>query len=139
MIPLAIGALVGGGIGGMKFFGDKMREGKDRELAAATQKYSPWTGLQAGPIKRADLIGSIAAGGAMGASAGQSYEAAQSSNKLNDAMADYYQRGGTNGAANQASFGAGSSWSNLAGRGQPSYADQLGQYGAPRSSSVYGF
>lgn len=44
---------------------DRPKEERQRKLAAATQRYSPWTGLQAQGVQEADPLGSsIAFGGA---------------------------------------------------------------------------
>lgn len=54
-LPLAIGA----GIGLLKGMTvDRDKEDRERQLAAQTQKYSPWTHLTAGPIEQADPLGS---------------------------------------------------------------------------------
>lgn len=36
---------------------DRPKEDRQRKLAAATQRYSPWTGLAAQPIQEADSVG----------------------------------------------------------------------------------
>jgi hypothetical protein len=41
----------------------------DKELAAATTRYSPWTGMKAGPIRRVDTMGNIMKGLQTGAMA----------------------------------------------------------------------
>jgi hypothetical protein len=46
---------------------DKPKEARQRKLAAATQRYSPWTGLKANPIQEADTFGSALQGGMAGA------------------------------------------------------------------------
>ncbi len=69
--PLLIGALVGAGLGAAKHFvSDKPNEEADRRLAAETARYSPWTGMRPGQIKRANLIGSVMQGGGAGALVG---------------------------------------------------------------------
>lgn len=77
MNPILIGMLAGAALGGVKHFAsDKPKEKRQRELAATTQQLSPWTGMQAGPIQEADLLGSMMstslAGGATGKSMGES-------------------------------------------------------------------
>lgn len=61
-MTLAIGA----GIGLAKSeLIDRPKEKRERALAAATQRYSPWTGLAAQPVHEADPLGSaLAFGGA---------------------------------------------------------------------------
>src|SRR5687768_13670548 len=46
---------------------DVPKEQRQRELAAQTQLYSPWTGLQAQPVQEADAFGSALQGGTAGA------------------------------------------------------------------------
>lgn len=48
---------------------DKKKEDRQRERAVTTTKYSPWTGLKAGPIEEADPLGSAMTWGMTGASA----------------------------------------------------------------------
>lgn len=67
-----IPTLIGGGLGVAKHFAvDKPQEERDRHLAAVTQRYSPWTGMQAGPIRQANLFGSVLQGAGAGAAAGK--------------------------------------------------------------------
>jgi hypothetical protein len=46
---------------------DRPKEKRQRDLAVATTKYSPWTGLKAGPIQEADPFGSALNWGTTGA------------------------------------------------------------------------
>lgn len=46
---------------------DKPQAKRDRELAAKTQALSPWTGMQANPVKEADPFGTALQFGATGA------------------------------------------------------------------------
>ena len=64
MIPL-IGALTGLAKSELV---DRPAEDKDRELQAATAKFSPWTGLSPRDVKRADPFGSALQGGMTGLS-----------------------------------------------------------------------
>lgn len=69
----AVAAGIGALTGAMKNNAAKKQENADRELAAATQQNSPWTGLQAQPIRRAgsafgDVFGGALSGGLQGAS-----------------------------------------------------------------------
>lgn len=61
-LPLAMGAA--GLLKGQLI--DKPRERRDRTLAAETQRYSPWTGLRANPVREADPFGSMLQGGMAG-------------------------------------------------------------------------
>lgn len=56
---------------------DKPKENYQRKLAAATQRYSPWTGLKAGPIELADPLGSALQYGTTGAQMGNAYNMSQ--------------------------------------------------------------
>ena len=49
---------------------DKPKEDRQRKLAAETQRYSPWTGLEAGSIQEADPFGTALQFGMTGASMG---------------------------------------------------------------------
>jgi hypothetical protein len=69
--------LIGAAVGAAKHAAvDVPREQRSRRLAAETQRYSPWTGMQAQPIQEANLFGSALQGGVTGAQLGQA-EAAQ--------------------------------------------------------------
>lgn len=61
MLPLILA-----GLGGVKGIADMVKEGKDRDVQAATTKWSPWTGMKAEAPKRADLIGNVMQGGMAG-------------------------------------------------------------------------
>lgn len=50
------------------------QEGKDRQLAADTQRYSPWTGMQAQTPKRGNLMGDVLGGATSAASFGQQFQ-----------------------------------------------------------------
>ncbi len=67
MIPLLIGA----GLGVAKGIKDQQAEKRDRKTQAEMARWSPWTGVQAQPVKKADMMGSIMQGGMAGASMGQ--------------------------------------------------------------------
>lgn len=90
MGPLAMMG-IGAGLGILKSQTiDKQKEKKARELAAATQRYAPWTGLKAGPIEEADALGSALKYGATGASMGAGIQEAD----LNEALAKRLNSGG---------------------------------------------
>lgn len=67
----AIGAGAGALSGGIKAKMAADKEAKDRALAADTQRFSPWTGLQAGPIEHANPVGDIFQGAVGGGMFGQ--------------------------------------------------------------------
>ena len=74
---------------------DKPKEERQRRLAAATQRYSPWTGLQANPVQEADPFGSMLQYGATGASMGAGIQSAQSQADLNKALSARLNTGGS--------------------------------------------
>lgn len=74
MDPLTLAAILGG-TGLLKSIGpDKWKEDRQRELASQTQRYSPWTHLQAGDIQEADPLSATIQGGVQGAALGQNYQ-----------------------------------------------------------------
>lgn len=73
---------------------------RQRKLAAATQRYSPWTGLKANAVQEADPFGSALQYGATGASLGANIQSAQNQSDLMAKMGNYYDRGGMGSAAN---------------------------------------
>lgn len=65
--------LIGSAVGlGKSALIDKPKEDSERKLAAETQRYSPWTGLKANAITKADPFGSALKYGATGAQIGNS-------------------------------------------------------------------
>ena len=70
-LGLGLGAAAGAASGIAKGKMASDREAKDRQLAADTQRNSPWTGMQAGPIREADVVGDVLGGTVGGAMAGQ--------------------------------------------------------------------
>lgn len=74
MSALPILALGGGVLGLLKAYRDQQNEKGDRELAAITARYSPWTGMRPQPVKTADYFGSMAEGALGGASFGQNVD-----------------------------------------------------------------
>lgn len=80
---------IGGGaiLGLIKNHEDQAQSERDRELAATTQRYSPWTGLKAGPIGTyASPIAAAFQGGVSGAGLGQQLAQATGQQNLNDAL-----------------------------------------------------
>lgn len=70
-IATGVGAAGGAAAGIAKAKMAADREAKDRQLAADTQRNSPWTGMQAGPIRESDGVGDVLGGTIGGAMAGQ--------------------------------------------------------------------
>jgi hypothetical protein len=69
MLPMAVGA----GMGALKNKRAQEVENSDRKLAAETQRYSPWTGLKAQPIRQAgSTFGDVLGGGMAGFGVAQS-------------------------------------------------------------------
>ena len=89
---------------------DKPKANKQRELAASTQQYSPWTGLKANPVQEADTLGNMISGAGAGAQMGMAMQGAQSDEGLKSAMTKYYDQGGQQGIANQRSLGLNSDY-----------------------------
>lgn len=86
MGPLAIMGILGAG----KYISDVGKEGRQRKLASATQRYSPWTHLQAGPVDEADLVGTGMQSVGTGLAMEQSMANTDSNKKLLDAQTNYY-------------------------------------------------
>lgn len=63
---------------------DKAKENRQRQLAAETQRYSPWTGMQAQAIQNADPLGSAMQGGFTGFSLGQGMQNQAAGQKFAD-------------------------------------------------------
>ncbi len=88
---------------------DKPAAERQRKLAGATQRYSPWTGLQAGKVQEADPFGSAMKYGTTGA-------------MMSNAMGGYGDK--TGGSDNPWSFGitdakdpeGGDVWASIASR-----------------------
>ncbi len=82
MGPLAIaGILAAAGLLKSELV-DRPKEKRQRQLAAATQRYSPWTGLQANEVKETDSIGTGMQYGMAGAQFGQNMEDHELQTKL---------------------------------------------------------
>ena len=62
-LPLLLGSLIGLGKG---LLIDKPKEERDKKMAATIARYSPWTGMSPGKIRRADPFGSALQGGVTG-------------------------------------------------------------------------
>lgn len=74
---------------------DKPREDRQRKLAAATQRYSPWTGLKAGNIQEASPFSDMLQYGTQGAALGQSMDNASAQQGLMKAQSDWLKNGGS--------------------------------------------
>lgn len=98
MDPITIGLLAGGGLGLGKGLLDQQREKKDRAAQAEIARWSPWTGMQAQPVQRADMLGSVMQGGTSGAMMGQGVGNQQAYNKYLGAMTPSNQAPGRFGS-----------------------------------------
>lgn len=90
MDPLMMSAIFGGAGLVKGLTADRWKEDRDRWLASQTQRYSPWTGLRAGPIQEADPLGNTLQGGVSGYAQGQNIQNADAGRKLMDAQTRYY-------------------------------------------------
>jgi hypothetical protein len=54
--------IIGAAMSAAQYKQQQDKEQRDRELAAETQRYSPWTGMRAGGIQEADAVGTIGSG-----------------------------------------------------------------------------
>ncbi len=103
---------------------DKPAADRQRKLAAATQQFSPWTGLKANPVKEADPAGSMLQYGAAGAQMGGAVNQAN----LQQAMADKLNAGGSIGGV-----GFSNPWGQGAGAASPPI-----NYGQGPSGNYFG-
>lgn len=85
-------------------FVDKPQADKQRKLAAATQQYSPWTGLKAQPVKEADPLGSALSFGATGAQINNGMKQTD----INSKLADRAMQGGS--SPGYSPYGGGGAW-----------------------------
>lgn len=106
-IALAIGA--GAGVLKSEFI-DRPKEERQRKLAGATQRYSPWTGLKAQPIQEADPMGSAIGMGATGASMEVGLENAKAQNRLMDAQSNWLSKNPYNSSVGASSAMKPSPW-----------------------------
>lgn len=71
---------------------DRQQEQRDRQLAATTQALSPWTGLRAGPIEKADPLGNAMAFGMSGKQMDQNQAKLKDDQAMNEAYRQYLDR-----------------------------------------------
>jgi hypothetical protein len=138
MDPITLGLLIGVGGGLLKSeLVDRPKEERQRALAAETQRYSPWTGLQANKVQEADPFGSAMQFGTTGAMMGSGIQNMQSQNKLMDNMSKYYGNGGEGSVSNMTASAASADDSPSLG---VDYKDQfkvdpsMSQYGSSQKS-----
>lgn len=85
--------LAGSALGMMKGNKDEQQAERDRKLAAETVRYSPWTHLQAQPVKEANKMGDVMQGAMQGYAMDQNMAAAKETSALNQAKIGWYNRG----------------------------------------------
>ena len=98
-----VSVAIGAGLGVLKSeLVDRPRERRQRTLAAETQRYSPWTKLQAQPIQEADALGDVLSYGTTAAQMSQNTKNAQlqqdllkSQSDLMKAQGKWLQAGGS--------------------------------------------
>ena len=73
MDPMTIGLLAGAGLLKSELV-DRPREERQRQQAANTMRYSPWTGMAPNAVQEADPFGSAIQGGLTGAMLSQSQQ-----------------------------------------------------------------
>lgn len=101
MDPITMSMILGG-TGLLKGIGpDKWKEDRQRNLAANTQRYSPWTHLQANPIEEADPFNSTLQGAASGYAQGQNFQGAAAQKGLTEAQMNYYNSMASGGGGNK--------------------------------------
>lgn len=99
-----LGLAIGAGAGLLKSeLVDQPKEERQRKLAAATQRYSPWTGLKAGDIQTADPFSGMLNYGAQGAMLDQNIENSQADNNWMNAKTKALNAGSIAPATNLAS------------------------------------
>lgn len=91
MDPVSIGMLA---MGGLSMLQNINKEQRDRQLASATQRYSPWTGLKAQPIEAANPAGDLSQAGAGALGYQQNQESAGLRKQLMQAQIGALNRGG---------------------------------------------
>lgn len=89
-MPFLVAMGIGTIAGGVKYGIDKSNYNKKLALAAQTQRYSPWTGMQAQvPNAPGGPTGDILAGAGTGASLGQGIMQMQQSTQLNNSLSSW--------------------------------------------------
>lgn len=66
---------------------DEPAAARKRKLAAATERFSPWTGMHAGPVDEPNALGSMMSAGATGAMIGQGVANSNAQNSYLDSKA----------------------------------------------------
>lgn len=80
-------------MGGAQMLNGAQKEKSSKQLAAATQRYSPWTNLAAGPVKYADPVSTGMQAYGTGLADQQGIENKAAQKKLLEAQTGFYNRG----------------------------------------------
>lgn len=88
MAPLALAAIMAGGGLLKSELIDRPKSRKQYELAANTQRYSPWTGLRAQTPEDPDAFGAAMQGGVQGYALGQNIQSADDMKNMQKAQLD---------------------------------------------------
>lgn len=89
-MPLFIGLGMGVAGAAKSELIDRPAAERKRKLAASTQRYSPWTGMQAQAPTDPDTVAAALSYGSQGAMLGQNIGNAQANQDLLKAQANYY-------------------------------------------------
>ena len=84
MDPVTIGVMAGLGLAKSELI-DRPREERQRQQAANTMRYSPWTGMAPNAVQEADPFGSAIQGGLTGAMLSQNQQKLNTEKTLADA------------------------------------------------------
>lgn len=85
--------LIGLGMGALNYETQQGEADRQRELAAQTQKYSPWTGNKAVAPQNPNAVTDIAQGGVSGMLQGQQMQNAKTSQALQAAQTQWLNQG----------------------------------------------
>ncbi len=81
-------AAIGGGLGLAQYGVQQGENSRQRQVQAAMEKYSPWTGQHGHPVANANPVADIAQGAVAGAGVGQGIAAQQSGQALQKGQLD---------------------------------------------------
>ena len=106
MDPITIGLILGMATGvGKNLIVDKPRYDRQMKLASETQRYAPWTHLQAQMPEEPNLFGSMLGGAGSGASLGGGIQAAGQNQEMQKAMLANMESGSALNAAQAEALG----------------------------------
>lgn len=105
---------------------DVPKEKRQRQLAASTQRYAPWTGLKANPIQEADPAAATMSGAVTGLGMKTNMQDAAAKDNLMNQQANWLKSNPYNYSTGSASAMAGPSLGNY-------------NYGSPSTASLWGY